>query len=94
MDEQKKLYKYICESCGRTIIAQHKRQVIKCRHCLDLERYKRRREKTSSVYRKYRKNADIRKDVKQIETYNKKHGTAYSYGQFKALIHYDKIKSK
>ena len=89
--ENKRLYQYVCESCGRTIISTGKKRIIKCERCLKVERSKRSRSNTSSLYRKFKRNSDIFADVREIENYNKAHGTNYSYGQFKALLLLGKI---
>lgn len=90
--ENKRLYQYVCENCGRTIISTGKKRIIKCERCLKVERSKRSRSNTSSLYRKFKRNSDIFADVREIENYNKAHGTNYSYGQFKALLLLGKIK--
>lgn len=91
INEDRKLYQYVCENCGRAIISTGKKRIIKCERCLKAERSKRYRSSTSSLYRKFKRNSDIFADVREIENYNKTHGTNYSYGQFKALLTLGKI---
>lgn len=91
LPKKRKLYRYVCEECGRTIIAAGKKRIIKCDRCLKRARSKRSREQTNSTYRKYKYNAGIHADIKELTEYNKAHGTDYSYGQYKMLVYLGKI---
>ncbi len=85
------MYKYNCEICGAEIQSTGKKRVLKCNACLKRERSKRERLNTNSPYRKYTKNAGLKKELAEIEQYNLIHGTNYSYGKFKCLKEMGKI---
>lgn len=81
--KERKLYKYRCEICGAEIHSVGKKRVIKCDRCSKRASSQRSREQTHSPYRKYKYNAGIHADIKELTEYNKAHGTDYSYGQYK-----------
>ena len=85
------MHKYNCEICGAEIHSTGKKRILKCESCLKRERSKREREETSSPYRKYTNNAELRKEVCRLEEYNRIHGTDYSYGKYINLKFLGKI---
>lgn len=85
------MHKYCCEICGTVIHSQGKKRVLRCETCLKRERSKRERENTSSPYRKYTSNAELHSKAHEIEEYNRKHGTDYSYGKYQSLKFLGKI---
>ena len=83
---ERKLIDVICVDCGCTFTA-FSRGALRCAEC-KLE-HKRRTAATGMVSfrngkksKPYKVKKSIREVLKELEEYNKKHGTRLSYGQF------------
>ena len=86
----------ICEMCGERYVPKnnrcnHRKYCDDCRKRAD-RLYRQERRKKQMAQNSYPKvNQRLDRKVKEINEYNKKHGTSYSYGQYTALKRLKKL---
>lgn len=81
-------YKLVCKQCGKEFYHKtyHKVYCDECSALRHKERNKKfMRRKRGSKAAIYMENKSLSQVIKELETYNKEHGTCISYGQFVAM---------
>lgn len=86
------MYNCVCADCGTEFFNTSKR-ALRCEECR--KQRDRDRAKRSYIKRKVKReklpSKSIRQITRELEKYNKEHGTHYTYGQFVSLLHNKKI---
>ena len=90
MPKQRKLIKYICRDCGAEFEAVSNR-AFRCEKCRKevaklTSRNWYRENKSRKIPRTMPPRKSIRQVLRELERYNKEHGTFLSYGQYIAMI--------
>lgn len=92
MKEVNEYKSYICERCGKEFLTNRKIRVITCSDCRAKIKYEKQVKYNQSKATVWRKKEKIKSTtnnlfqlIKDVEKYNKNHGTHLTYGQYTAL---------
>lgn len=82
-----------CQNCGGEFVARtkHAMYCVDCRPIMQRKRADKKRAEEKKVYKLLCDGKSINAVLRELDTYNHKHGTHLTYGQYEALKRVGKV---